>query len=229
MLIGGWQKFSLNEYPGKTSAILFTQGCNFRCRYCHNPDLVLKPQFTQLIAIDEIFAFLQSRQGKLDAVSITGGEPTLQQDLIPFIRKIKKMKFLIKLDSNGTNPDMLAKIIKLNCVDYLAMDIKAPLEKYQKITSTVVDSAQLQKSINLIINSGIEHEFRTTIVKSLTSQADLITISQTIQGAQHYYLQRFIASKLIDPSLQNETSYSLAELEKLAIKLSAFVQHCEVR
>jgi pyruvate formate lyase activating enzyme len=229
MKIGGLQKFSLIDYPGKTCAIIFTQGCNFRCRYCHNPELVLSDQFVQPIPVKKIMQFLTSRQGQLDAVTITGGEPTLHSDLITFISQIKKIGFLVKLDTNGTNSGILQQLIEQKLVDYLAMDIKAPLEKYEKIVDKTVSVKEIRASINLIINSDIEHEFRTTIVKSLTSLEDLLKIGQTIQGAQSYYLQRFIPSKLIDDKLMTEESYSLEELEKIAQIIKKYVKNCKVR
>ena len=233
MKIGGFQKFSLIDYPGKTAAIIFTSGCNFRCRYCHNPELV-RPKLNALRPRTEyktakILSFLKKRQGKLDAVSITGGEPTLQQDLKKFISLIRELGYSVKLDSNGTNPQMLKQIIKKNLVDYLAMDIKAPLSKYQEIIRVKTDLKKIKDSINLILGSGLNHEFRTTIVQSLTTKEDLRQIAQTIQGAQNYYLQQFIPSKTLDPAMMNEQSYSKKELEELALSLKKFVQNCQVR
>ncbi len=229
MVIGGWQKFSLNEYPGQTCAILFTQGCNFRCPYCHNPELVLADQYQQPVPLSTIWQFLQNRQDKLDAVSITGGEPTLHSDLISFIKKIKNLGFLIKLDSNGTNPAMLKQLVKDDCVDYFAMDIKAPLPKYQQIVQQPVCTTDIQTSIDLIIDSGKDHEFRTTIVKSLLDKQDLLEIGQTLQDAQRYFLQQFRPGKLIDNNLKTAQSYSKSELNKLAQQLTTYVGHCQVR
>ncbi len=230
MIIGGLQKFSLIDYPGKSSAIIFTQGCNFRCHYCHNPELVLKEQYSQPIPEEKIFAFLKNRQGQLDAVSITGGEPTLHQDLINFIKKIKKLGFLIKLDTNGTRSRILKKIIDQQLVDYLAMDIKAPLEKYEAIVDQPVATAKLKTSIKLIIKSGIDYEFRTTVVKSLLSKQDLLKIAQTISGANQFFLQRFEAGdKMINSTLTADDTYSVSELKKIAAKLTQYVDQCRVR
>ena len=137
MRIGGLQKSSLIDYPGKICAIVFTIGCNFRCPYCHNPELV--DETAEELSQDEFFAFLEKRIGKLDAVTITGGEPTLHNDLVPFIIKIKELGFLVKLDSNGTHPDVLAQLISEKSVDYIAMDIKAPLQKYTQTVARPVD------------------------------------------------------------------------------------------
>jgi pyruvate formate lyase activating enzyme len=134
MKIGGLQKFSLLDYPGKISAVVFTQGCNFRCPYCHNPELVDPERFQECIPEDEIFAFLETRRGKLEAVTVTGGEPTIQNGLSSFVRRIKDMGFMVKLDTNGSRPEVLEELIRHKLIDYIAMDIKAPLEKYEAVT-----------------------------------------------------------------------------------------------
>ncbi|HEC30543.1 MAG TPA: anaerobic ribonucleoside-triphosphate reductase activating protein [Candidatus Yonathbacteria bacterium] len=229
MTIGGLQKFSLIDYPGKTTAIIFTVGCNFRCRYCHNPELVIPEEYKKEIPISEIYNFLESRRGKLDAVCITGGEPTQHSDLPEMINKIKKMGFLVKLDSNGSRPEVLDDFIKKNMVDYIAMDVKAPLEDYLKIMGWWVSPEKLKKSINLIMSSGIEYEFRTTVAKSITSMDDIRKIAQTIEGAENYYLQKFIPTKLIDSSLKKESSYSDEHLNKIAEEMKRYVKNCSVR
>lgn len=134
MQIGGLQKFSLLDYPGKISAVVFTQGCNFRCPYCHNPELVDPARYQECLPEEEIFSFLETRRGKLEAVTVTGGEPTLQKSLAPFLRRIKDMGFLVKLDTNGSRPDVLEELLRQKLIDYIAMDIKAPLEKYEAVT-----------------------------------------------------------------------------------------------
>lgn len=229
MIIGGWQKFSLLDYPGKISAIIFTRGCNFRCPYCHNPELVLPAQFQQEISLSKIYDFLTARRNKLDAVCITGGEPTLHYDLLEMISQIKKLGFLVKLDTNGTNPQMLKQIIRDKLVNYFAMDIKAPLSDYSRITGQATPVAILQKSIGLIINSGVDHEFRTTIVKELLTFDDLREIAKTIKGANNYFLQQFTASKLVDQKLQTATTYQQDTLASLAKELSFYVKNCQIR
>lgn len=249
MIIGGFEKFSLSDYPGKTSAVIFTRGCNFRCGFCHNPELiefalseVEGGNFTKEIPTAEIFEFLESRKGKLDAVTITGGEPTIYADLPEFLKKIKEMGFLVKLDTNGTNPEMLQKILNGKTIDFVAMDIKAPVdaESYERVTGVKFDEKgieKIKKSISLIINSGLPtqaglpHEFRTTIVKSLLSLDDIRQTASQIKGAQNYFLQKFVSSgKLLDPSFSSAISYSDSELLALASEISpAFVQNCSVR
>ncbi len=213
MKIGGIQKFSLIDYPGKISAIVFTQGCNFSCPYCHNPELhKLKDS---IIKEEEIFDFLKKRQGKLDAIVVTGGEPTLNKDLPDFIRKIKALGFLVKLDSNGTNPEMLKILLADGLLDYIAMDIKGPIEKYHDITRSKTSLDDIKQSISIIIDSKIPHEFRTTVVKSQLAVDDFPKIANLIKGADAYYLQKFSVSKHIDESFKNEETYSDQEFEQL--------------
>ncbi|EKD46234.1 MAG: Pyruvate-formate lyase-activating enzyme [uncultured bacterium] len=229
MQIGSLQKFSLVDYPGKPSAIIFTLGCNFRCPYCHNPELVLPEKYLPTIPLTRVLSFLKSRIGKLEAVVITGGEPVLQSDLIDVMKKIKHLGFLVKLDTNGSRPEILEKVIKLKLADYLAMDIKGPLPKYLQITGFSISPEVLRQSIKLIIQSGIDHEFRTTIVKSLTSETDLQAIGREIKGAKKYYLQKFVATKTNNPDFLKAETYSDEELKKFAEKLKTMVDFCGVR
>jgi pyruvate formate lyase activating enzyme len=229
MNIGGLQKFSMIDYPGKLTAIIFTLGCNFRCGYCHNPELVLPEKFNPSLDEKKILEFFKTRIGKLDAISITGGEPTLQADLPQFIKKIKDLGFLIKLDTNGTNSKMLKEIIDNKLVDYLAMDIKAPLKKYEEVIKMPVDLEDIKKSIKMIMDSGIEYEFRTTIVKSQLSVNDLLEIGKLIKGANIYYLQKFVVSKANDERFLKEKTYSDEEFEEIKKDILKYVQKCKVR
>lgn len=215
MIIGGVQKTSLLDYPDKISAIVFTQGCNFRCGYCHNPELINSKE--QAGTVPALFEFLKTRVGKLDAVVITGGEPCLHKDLPEFIKEIKDMGFLVKLDTNGSYPNMLKEVLPL--VDYIAMDIKAPLEKYDDIVVNKTDAEKIKESINIIMNSGKAYEFRTTVVRSLLSEDDILKIGDLINGAKCYYLQKFVPTKILDNKLINETTYSDEELSYMAAKL----------
>lgn len=226
MKIGGLQKFSMIDYPDKIACIVFTQGCNFRCPYCHNPELVKPEMFGESLSEEEFFDFLKERVGKLDAVSITGGEPTLQYDLIEFIKKIRDLGFLIKLDTNGTNPDMLKEIIDQKLVNYLAMDIKAPFSKYEEITKMPVNIEKIKQSVEMIKNSGIDYEFRTTLVKKLLSPEDIEQIGRDIAGAKQYFLQKFVSTKTVDEKVLNEETYSEEELENLKEQLKPFVAKC---
>ena len=215
MKIGHVQRFSLIDYPGKICAIVFTQGCNFRCPYCHNPELVIPEQFGEPVPEDVLFSFLEKRGGKLDAVSITGGEPTLQPGVIDFISSIKELGFLVKIDTNGSFPNVIEELLRLHLLDYIAMDIKAPLRKYRAVTSSTVNTHDILTSINLIKNSGTGHEFRTTVVESLLGPRDILNIAKHISGADRYVLQRFVPSKAVNPAFLTEGTLSDALFEKL--------------
>jgi pyruvate formate lyase activating enzyme len=165
MIIGGLQKFSLIDYPHKISAIIFTIGCNFRCPFCHNPELVNPKLYPEKIPEKDVLEFLESRRGKLDAVVITGGEPSLHKDLYQFISKIKYMGFLVKLDTNGTNPNILNRLIKDNLLNYIAMDIKGSLDRYEEIVGTKVDLGKIKKSINIILNLNKSSKARDDLNK----------------------------------------------------------------
>ncbi len=227
MKIGGLQKCSLIDYPGKISAIVFTIGCNFRCPYCHNPELVdeTATEMTQ----EEIFAFLERRKNLLDAVTITGGEPTVHEDLIPFIERIRALGFLVKLDSNGTNPEVLREAIAHSLVDYIAMDIKSPLARYSETVARPVDVEKIRESIALIMNSGVDYEFRTTVVKSLLSTEDIRAIGEEIRGAKQYFLQKFVPTKTLNPAFIRKTTYTDAEFEEMRSMLLPYVGACGVR
>lgn len=190
MQIGGLQKVSLIDYPGKIAAIVFTQGCNFRCPYCHNKELVHPKFFKQPIDQEEVLEFLKKRIGKLDAVSITGGEPLLQKDLEKFVGRIKVMDYLIKIDTNGSFPKQLASLLKSGLVDYVAMDIKAPFEKYRKLVNAKADVEKIKQSIALIMNSGLEYEFRTTYTNQIASEQDIQKILESVKGSKTYFLQK---------------------------------------
>jgi pyruvate formate lyase activating enzyme len=219
MRIGGFQKFSLIDFPGKISAIVFTQGCNFRCPYCHNPELVDPRRYSALIPEEQIFDFLLTRKGKLEALSITGGEPTLQPDLLEFIKKVRKMGFLIKLDTNGTNPQMLNNIIQSGLVDYLAMDIKAPIKKYSILTGSEIDESAILQSISLIENSGVDYEFRSTLVKHLLTPDDVLDMGIMLRTAKRYFLQKFVPSKTLDKGLEKLSNFSQESLNLLVTKM----------
>lgn len=229
MKIGGVQKLSLIDYPGKTSAVIFTIGCNFRCKFCHNPTLVLPQKYVSAIPDQEVLDFFASRVGKLQGIVISGGEPTLHKDLPDFIRKIKKMGFLVKLDTNGTNLPMMKKLFGDNLLDYVAMDIKCAPENYAKTMGWAIDPQIIRDSIKMIKQSGVNHEFRTTIVKSLISKNEFDVIGQLIKGSPRFALQKFRPGLTLDPSFFREETYSDAELENLRQKMEQkYVDKCVV-
>lgn len=182
MKLGGLVKFTLIDFPGRPAAIVFTQGCNFRCRYCHNPELVYPHLFQPSVPEEEIWAFLKRRQGTLEGVVVSGGEPTLQEDLVRFMADIKALGYKTKLDTNGTRPEVLRELIDKKLVDFIAMDLKAPFEKYVDITGVEANSTILQQSMDLIRQSGLEYQFRTTYDKEVLNDADIATISQLVNN-----------------------------------------------
>jgi pyruvate formate lyase activating enzyme len=227
MRIGGFEKNTLIDFPGKIACILYTIGCNFRCPYCHNPELV--DETASEIPLESIWNFLEQRKGLIDGVVITGGEPTLHEDLPDFIRKIKEMGYLVKLDSNGTRPGVLKVLIQEKLVDYIAMDIKSPLEMYTYTVGRPVLPETLRTSIELIKNSGIRYEFRTTVVKALLKPEDIEQIGKEIKGASTYYLQKFSSSKILNPQFRNKVTYSDEEFWKLKRMMEQYVGYCGIR
>ena len=229
-IISGIKKTSLLDYPDKISAIVFTQGCNFRCGYCHNPGLLQVNSKKDIYSVDVFFEFLKNRVGKLDGVVITGGEATLQKDLIPFMQEVKKLGFLIKLDTNGYRPDVVQDVINQGLVDYFAMDIKAPLDKYSFVTNVDIDTDKIFKSIDLIMKSNIPYEFRTTVMKSQLTYEDFEKIGELIKGADRYYLQKFEAKTDIwDSTLKDETTYSNDEFKGIISILKKNIKIVELR
>lgn len=226
-IIGGFQKTSLLDYPGKIACIVFTQMCNFQCGYCHNPELneVKEP----LIDLDTFFSFLNKRKGKLDGVVITGGEPTLQKGLYQFIFEIKSMGFCVKLDTNGSNPEILKKLIEDKLVDYVAMDIKAPMDKYHDVIKSKIPLDNIYTSIQILLENKVDYEFRTTVVKEQLNYQDFEKIGDLIKGAKKYYLQKFEPTKTLDESFMNYSSYSDEEFAKIKDILKNKIELVNVR
>jgi pyruvate formate lyase activating enzyme len=197
MLIGGLQRCSFIDYPGKLAAVVFTQGCNFRCAYCHNPGLVTR-RFTKSVPEVELFDLLARRRGKLAGVVITGGEPTLQGDLVDLVGRIRERGFLVKLDTNGTDPDTLARLFDLGLLDYVAMDVKSDLATYDAVAGTTVDHAAIQRSIAAIIGSGVDHEFRTTVAVPPHDADILHHLAAMVRGGRRLYLQAMREDEMLD-------------------------------
>lgn len=216
MKISGLQKLTLLDYPGKMACTVFTYGCNFRCGFCHNALLVTEEN-SDNISEDEFFSFLKKRQGILEGVCITGGEPTLQPDLIEFITKVRSLGYAVKLDTNGTNPHLLKSLIDENLLDYVAMDIKHSPDKYDVICGCKVDMDAIKESVSIIIDSGIDHEFRTTTVREYHTAEDFDAIAQWIKGDSKYFLQHFEDSgNLIGDNL---SPYSAEEMAAFADRI----------
>lgn len=229
MLIGGIQKLSLLDFPKKMAATVFTQGCPFRCHYCHNAELVLPDKFDKTIPEEDLFDFLKTRIGKLDAVVISGGEPTIQPGLSRFIKKIKDMGFLVKLDTSGIDPEKLSELIEKNLLDYIAMDFKAPYNKYPSVIGVNIDTDKIRRSVDIILKSSIAHEFRTTITDTLLTLDDLIEISTCIKGADLFALQRFISSSTLNSEYINSTCFGDEVLLSLKNEIEKSVKTCIIR
>lgn len=197
--IAGVQKLSLIDYPGRPACVIFTQGCNFRCGYCHNPQLVLPEAYGPCIPPAEVLQFLQKRQGVLEGVVITGGEPTLQKGLPDFLRTIKALSFKIKLDTNGSRPKVLKDLLAAGLLDFVAMDIKAPFEKYEQVTGCPVNIEELKESVFVIVHSGVEYLLRTTLIQGIHTREDVSALARLTGGLPRHILQNFVrAEKLID-------------------------------
>lgn len=227
MIIGGLQQTSLIDFPEKISAIIFTQGCNFRCAYCHNPELLMAKNTDY--SFEKIIDFLKTRIGKLDGVVITGGEATLQADLPECVSQIKNLGFDIKLDTNGTNPDMIKELLDKNLLYYVAMDIKAPLNKYFDVTGLNFNTDKIKQSIDLIKNSGVKYEFRTTVLKKFLDKSDFEEIGNLLEGSEKYYLQKFVSTKILDKTLTDEKNYSDEEFEEIAENLRQKIKIVGIR
>lgn len=205
MYICGYQKTTLLDYPEHVAATIFTGGCNFRCPFCHNADLIVKPNESSPIKEEEILAFLQKRKNVLSGVCITGGEPTLQQDLKDFIMKVRSLGYKIKLDTNGYRPDAILSLLEDNLLDYIAMDIKGGLSNYAKVSGIPnLDTCKIKESISIIENSGIDYEFRTTVVKELHSRQDFLEITEMLSSSSPYFIQSFKDSgNILTPGLSS--------------------------
>lgn len=232
MLIGGYQKLTLIDYPGKVATTVFTVGCNFRCPFCHNPELIdfPKEEFPTYRKNEKLFFdFLEKRKGKLDGVCVTGGEPTVQPDLLGFLGKIKKMGFLVKLDTNGSRPEIVKEVIARKLADFFAMDIKNRAQCYQETSGSEVPDANIRESIRLIRESGIPHEFRTTVVPGLHEESDFEGIVDLIGGAPSYFLQEFRDFRILSPELREKSKGKTLDLDAIAAKLKPHFGHVGVR
>ena len=231
MRIGGLQKITLIDYPGKVAATVFFIGCNFRCRFCYNSDLVLPERIKKQKTISQkiFFNFLKARKNLLEGVCIGGGEPTIYKDLPEFIKKIKKMSFLVKLDTNGTNPTMLKQLIDKKLVDYVAMDIKAPKGNYEEVVGKKINIKNIEESIKILKKGKVDYEFRTTIVPTLHKKEDIIKIAQWIKPAKKYFLQNFLQKSTIDKKLEKVRPYPKEFLVEIQKEIAPFFGICKIR
>jgi pyruvate formate lyase activating enzyme len=226
----GWARTSLIDYPDHIATVLFTGGCNFRCPMCHNADLVLRPGEMETLPEEKVWDFLRRREGLVDGVVITGGEPTLQPDLSPFLYQLKEANLDVKLDTNGYRPEILAALLTDGLLDHVALDVKAPPGKYPLLTGlTDVDVTRVEQSIALLKESDIAYEFRTTVVPGLLDEDDVADIAHWIAGAQRYALQQFRPVNTIDPALEKASPYPIETLQAMARRASQWVPQVIVR
>lgn len=228
MIIKGLQKFTLIDFPGKLACTIFTFGCNFRCPYCQNPELVIDDG-REPISESWILNFLHRRRGFLEGVCISGGEPTIQGDLIDFLTKVKRIGYLVKLDTNGSNPEILKEAIEGGLVDYVAMDIKAPLRKYDEVARVKVDKGKINESIKVIRDLAPDYEFRVTVVPGLLTNEDFHEIGKWLMGAKNFYIQQFQGAKTLDKRFTGRKPLDGEALIEIQKTLSKYFKSCKVR
>ena len=232
MIIAGLQKTTLIDYPGKLSCTVFLAVCNFRCPWCYSSELVLPVKIAKQPRLSEkqFFDFLRQRKDLLEGVVICGGEPTVNKELPQFIEKIKRMGYSVKLDTNGSNPKMLKDLVSRRLVDYVAMDIKAPKEKYSIVFSEGANIKDIEESVEFIKKSVIDGEFRTTVVPTIHKKEDFLEIAKWIGGQNvKYYLQNFRPEKTIDPEFEKVKPFQKEFLQDIAKEISPYFKVCQVR
>jgi pyruvate formate lyase activating enzyme len=228
MKLGGLQETSLLDYPGKIAAIVWTVGCNFRCPFCYNRQLVFGE--TELVPLEKIDQLLEKRKGKLDAVSITGGEPLLHKDIGDFMRSIKEKGYLVKVDTNGAFPDHLKQLLDENLIDYVSMDVKATKENYDVVAGVPVDVDAIDRSIHIIQEQAPTYEFKTTVVPTFHTKEDIVQIAQWLQGSKQYFLQQFKNNtSTLSSDLNDVKSYSKEELLAALKEVKPFFKYCSIR
>jgi pyruvate formate lyase activating enzyme len=228
MKIGGFQKTSLLDYPDRISAIVWTSGCNFRCPFCYNRKLALGT--AELFPQDEIVSFLSKRKELLEGVVISGGEPLLQDDLVDFLKRVKDLRLLVKVDTNGAFPERLDELLEQQLVDYVAMDVKAPKRKYQELSGITVDLSKIDASINLIKNKAQAYEFKTTFVPGFLTKEDIMEIAEWIKGADAFFLQQFKPMKpLVSSQLETVVPYPREYVYETLEAIRPFIKRCVVR
>ncbi len=223
MNVQGFQKLTLLDFPGSTACTVFTGGCNLRCPFCHNASLVKNP-IENPNATDIVLEYLEKRKGILDGVCITGGEPLLQPDLKDFILKIKAMGFKVKLDTNGALPKRLKEILPY--IDYVAMDVKSSLDTYPLLTGSGIEPSVFKESIDIIMNSSVPHEFRTTAVKGLHVKEDFIKIARLLKGEKKYFIQKFVDSGNL---LKGGEAFSKDEMHEILEEVRKYIPEAELR
>lgn len=214
--IKGIEKFAPIDFPGYISSTVFVGGCNFRCPFCHNAQLVLKPQSLPTFPMDYFLSYLDSRKNWLEAVCVSGGEPLLHEELNVLLQIIKDRNLLVKIDTNGAFPEKLEELIKAGLLDSVAMDIKAPLDKYEKITAVPMDTDNVRRSIKIIQRSGLDYIFRTTVVPGFIDENDIEEIGQLLKGSKSYQIQQFKPVNTLDKTFEKIKPFGREKLQALA-------------
>lgn len=220
--IKGLEKFAPKDFPGVLACTVFLGSCNFRCPYCHNADLVLNPESLPTFPMDYFIDFLDSRKDWLEGVCVTGGEPLINKELEGFISVLKERRLLVKLDTNGSFPSRLSALIQKDLLDSVAMDVKAPLEKYRDVTKSSVNPEDIQKSIEIIMNSSVEYMFRTTVVPGLVEAEDIIKMGQMLRGAKVFQIQQFSPHNTLEPSFEQKNPFPEKEIQAMAVAAKEF-------
>ncbi len=229
MNIKGLHKTSLIDYPGKICSIIFTGGCNLRCKYCHNPELACDSCNLQTITNDDVLSFIKERGSLIDGISISGGEPTLAKNLFDFIRSVKDIPLAVKIDTNGLNPEVIDHLIQNRLIDYVAIDIKTSPEKYEGLTNRKVDFSRIVRTVDLVRASDVDYELRTTCIPSFVTLEDFESIKGEIGHVKQYFIQQFINNVTLDPSLSNCEPYPLSVLYSFRDFVRSFSDICEIR
>ena len=228
MVFHGFQKMTMLDFPGYVACTVFTPGCNFRCPFCHNSLLVTRMNDSEIYTEDDILSYLKKRQGVIDGICISGGEPLMHDDIFDFVKKVKELGFLVKIDTNGSFPEKLEKLIGSGNIDYVAMDIKNCPEKYaETVASADFDIEPVRKSVQILLSGKVKYEFRTTVVKEFHTPQDMVQTGKFIQGAERYFLQHFIESE--GNIQQGLTPLCREEMENLRLSVLGFVKNAELR
>ncbi len=229
MQIKGFHKTSMVDYPGKITSVIFLSSCNFRCPYCHNPEIVMNDPKIEEISEEIVIKEMINNKKWIDAACITGGEPCLHKDLPEFISKIKKEGFLVKLDTNGSNPEMIKKVIDNKLVDFIAMDIKSNLEDYEKTAKIKIDLENIKKSVELIRNSNVDYEFRTTVVPEIHEKENIEKIGKWLKGSKKFSIQNFRPGKCLNEFYNEKIGFNKEELNYFKFILSGFFDKVEIK
>lgn len=230
MVWKGWMRTSLIDFPGRIATVLFVGGCNFRCPMCHNADLVVRAGELPDVPEEEVWAFLERRQGLIDGVVVTGGEPTLHKDLPAFLRRVREKGLAIKLDTNGYRPEVLRALVDEGLVDYVAMDVKAPPEKYALLSGRAdLDLTRVEESIRILLEGRVDYELRTTVVPGWLDAEDVEAIARWIAGACRYVLQAFRPTRTLDPELERLPPCRPDRLEAMRPRVEPWVDELIVR